>query len=450
MGHVDDQIFLFKESSPISFLLQLFVRGVEGRQLVCFNAIIKLEGNVITMSIDINPLSDVEKKELSNILTRTYKKKDYIIRNGSINNKKIELKINEEIRFTHFYTEKGKRVCSMTLKSFYYTYKGTERLTTYRLFSSASGLLSPYLTGLSVIDNKVVGAGPTTYESSCYGMSFYMFRDEHHVYVQTDGDIDILLRVLSLFFCNPIEYDMVYSIDEGGNSHIEVSTTQYGIQVAKRNDMLGYLFSGNVCLDHLFDFIETTKSCNANVISGKMIEAYINNYVRAEFLDNISKLLLYSSILEKMANVKIGTGTYDIIKEYLRNNHINVEKINDNVERYIDNATKKKLLDSEGKEIPNFVQLRNFFVHYLGSKEAEDFLKESDMLFYLKLTITILILKSIGITEIIFDKNFHKISVFDGSTIESGDGSEVIISKILINFANEIWLKDVRCMRSNG
>ena len=139
-----------------------------------------------------------------------------------------------------------------------------------------------------------------------------------------------------------------------------------------------------------------------------MTEAYISNYIRAEYLDNISKLLLYSSILEKMANVKIGDETYDVIKDYLHKNRINIEKINDNIE-------KKKLFDVGGKEIINFVQLRNFFVHHLGSKEAEIFLNESDMLFYLKITITILILNKIGVTEIIFDKNFQSISVFDES-----------------------------------
>ena len=34
-------------------------------------------------------------------------------------------------------------------------------------------------------------------------------------------------------------------------------------------------------------------------------------------------------------------------------------------------------------------------------------------------------------------------------SVESGDVI-VIISKILINFANEIWLKDVGCMKSEG
>ena len=401
---MDSKVFLFNESSQINFLLQLFHREAGGSTSICFDAKIKLENNIITMSINIP--NGYKPKGLSKILTKTYKKKDYKISKASIDGKDILLKIDKEIRFTHFNTGKNQYTCSMTLKKFYYTYNGTERPKLYRLYTTASTLLSPYLTDFSVRGNKVVGTVSTTFENSCYGMSFLMFKDERHVYVQTEGDIDIILRALSFFFCNSIEYDMEYSYDKENNSHVRVITTQYNIQTAKKYKIIGYLFSGNVCLDHLYDYLNIIKSCDENSITGNMIEAYISNYIRAEYLDNISKLLLYSSILEKMANVKIGNETYDVIKVYLRNNHIKIEKINDKVE-------KKKLLDAEGKEITNFVQLRNFFVHHLGSKEAESFLNESDMLFYLKLTITILILNRIGVPEIIFDKNFQSISVFD-------------------------------------
>ena len=173
--------------------------------------------------------------------------------------------------------------------------------------------------------------------------------------------------------------------------------------------MLGYLFSGEVCLDNMFDFINVVKSCNA--ISWETIDSYISNYVRAEYLDNISKLLLYSSILEKMAKVGKKQNSYEIIHKYLIGKHIDVDKINAGV----NGKGLKNEENEENENIENFVQLRNFFVHHLGSKEAESFLKESDMLFYLKLIITILILKSIGVSEIAFGKNFHDISVFDES-----------------------------------
>ena len=419
MDSMDNKVFLFNESSQITFLLQLFYRGKEGRTFVCLDAKIELGSNVITLSVDIP--DDSKTKDFSSILTKTYKKKDYKICKASIDGKDITLKTDEEIRFTHFRSGKGQQTCSMTLKKFYYTYKGTEPLKLYRLFTTASTLLSPYLTDLSVSGGKMVGTVDISYEGSCCGVSFCLFKDEHHVYVQTEGDIVVLLRALSFFFCNSIEYDMVYSYDKENNSHIEVIAPHYSILAAKRNNMLGYLFSGDVCLGHLCDFLDIIKDSNVNTITGKMIEVYINNFVRAEYLDNISKLLLYSSILEKMAKVKNGDDTYNVIKEYLRKNHIKIEKINDNV-------TKKKLLDAEEIVISNYIQLRNFFVHHLGTKEAERFLDESDVLFYLKLTISILILKSIGVSEINFDKFYHDISVFDESVADVNYISNMLIA----------------------
>ena len=405
---MDNKLFLFNEASQIMFQLQLFHKGVKGRYSVFYDATIKLEANVMTLCIDVSEGSKM--KELSNILIKTYKKKDYKLRNASIDGKEIELKIDNELKFTRYHLEKGLHQCSMTLKKISYSYKVVERLSIYRLNSTASTLLSSYLTAPIDMGNHVVGAKPTTYEGACYGISFTMFRDEHHVYIQTEGNIDILLSTLSFFFCNPIEYDMVYSNGDG-ESHIEVSPTQYSIMAAKRNNMLGYLFSGDICLDNLFDFIDTLKTNDPNIMLGGMIDIYISNYVRAEYLDDISKLLLYSSILEKMSNVKRGEETYDVIDGYLCNNHICIEKINDNIE-------KMNLKNNEGKIIHNYVELRNFFVHHLGSKEAERFLNESDLLFYLKLTITILVFKKIGITDVTFDKNFHNISVFDDSIDE--------------------------------
>ena len=405
---MDSKLFLFSEASQIIFQLQLFHKGAEGRFSILYDATIKLEANVMTLCIDVSDNSKME--NLSNILTKSFKKKNYIIRNASIEGKEIELKLDKEIKFTRYYTEKGLHKCSMTLKKFNYSYKGTEKLTTYRLNTTASTLLTPYLTGFCVMGNPVVGTKSTTCKGACYGISFTMFRDDHHVYIQTEGEIDILLRTLSFFFCNPIEFDMVYSY-VNGDSCIEVSSTQYSIMAAKRNDMLGYLFFGDICLDNLFDFIDTLKPCGSNIITGGMIDIYIRNYVRAEYLDAISKLLLYSSILEKISNVKRGEDTYDVIKEYLCNNYIRVEKINDNIEKI-------ELLNNDKKIISNYVDLRNFFVHHLGSKKAERFLNESDLLFYLKLTITILILKNMGITDVAFDKNFHTLSVFDDSIEE--------------------------------
>ena len=102
--------------------------------------------------------------------------------------------------------------------------------------------------------------------------------------------------------------------------------------------------------------------------------------------------------------------TYKKIKYYLAKYKINIQKIDDTIRYYKYN---KELRNEKGNPISNFIQLRNYFVHHLGSEEAEKFLRESDMLFNLKLTITILILYRFGITEIKFKKDFLNLSVFD-------------------------------------
>ena len=89
---------------------------------------------------------------------------------------------------------------------------------------------------------------------------------------------------------------------------------------------------------------------------------------------------------------------------------INIQKIDDTIREY---KLRNELRNEEGDTISNFIQLRHYFVHHLGSKEAEMFLQKSKMLFNLKLTITILILYRFGITEIKFKPFFLHLSVFD-------------------------------------
>ena len=110
--------------------------------------------------------------------------------------------------------------------------------------------------------------------------------------------------------------------------------------------------------------------------------------------------------------------TYNVINKYLKDNHFNVDKIND---RKPPKDCKKKKIT-----INNFVELRNDFVHNLGSKEALDYIENSDVLFFLKLAITILLLKKMGIEDIKFDKHYHKISVFDNSIEECDAISELL------------------------
>ena len=88
-----------------------------------------------------------------------------------------------------------------------------------------------------------------------------------------------------------------------------------------------------------------------------------------------------------------------------------MEKINDGI-------AGKGIKNELDQTIDNFVQLRNFFVHHLGSKKGVEFLEESDMLFYLKAAITIILLNDLGIQNVRYDKQFHALSILDENVEE--------------------------------
>ena len=148
------------------------------------------------------------------------------------------------------------------------------------------------------------------------------------------------------------------------------------------------------------------------------MKQYIDHYVRVEYLDSISKLLLYHSIIEKMAGVGKDNDTYNLIHKFLKERHIDVEKINDGI-------ASKGIKNEENQTIDNFVQLRNFFIHHLGSKKAVEFLEESDMLFNLKAAITIILLNDLGIQNVMYDKQFHALSIFDENVEECDTFTEL-------------------------
>ena len=153
------------------------------------------------------------------------------------------------------------------------------------------------------------------------------------------------------------------------------------------------------------ELTEHAPTC-ASIYNDRLLKNYISGYVRAEYLDDISKLTIYTTILEKMAGVKVDDDTYRCIKKYLVQRRIRVTKIDDNI-------SKSKIKNEDNDNISNFIQLRNFFIHHLGSEKAETFLKKSDMLFNLKLCITILLLYRLGFQDISFTPDFKHLSIFD-------------------------------------
>ena len=411
-------MFLFDESTEVKLKLQLFYKERGVRMSAVIDAAIKYKDGSLTLYAEEPLTSRNLDKGLGIYFMKNFGKSDYKVKEANVGGQAIKLKIGEKLLFNNSYLEKGKRVFSMELKHIVYSYEGTGHPTCYRLTIVSSSLVSPYLTGLTLSGNIVVGTQPTEYSGRCFNSRISLFRDERYVYLETEDNITDILSVLSFFFCSPIEYDMAYSTDQNGKSFVKVCIPSYKALTVKENNILGYLFSKDTCLDYLTDFLEITKRCSGELPISDALKQYIDHYVRVEYLDSISKLLLYHTIIEKMAGVGKDNDTYNIIYRFLKERHIDVVKINDGI-------ASKGIKNEEGQTIDNFVQLRNFFVHHLGSKKAVVFLEESDMLFNLKAAITIILLNELGIQDVRYDKQFHALSIFDDSVKECDTFTEL-------------------------
>lgn len=415
---INKQIFLFDESTEVKLKLQLFYKEQGVRTSAVIDAAIKYKDGCLTLYTEEVLTSRNLDKGLGIFFMKDFGKGDYKVKEANVGGQAIKLKIGEKLLFNHSYLEKGKRVFSMELKHIAYSYEGTGHPTCYRLTALSSFLISPYLTGFTLSGNTVVGTQPTEYLGGCFNGKISLFRDEHYVSLETEDNISDILSVLSFFFCSPIEYDMAYSTDQNGKSVVEVCKSNYRVLAVKRNNILGYLFSNDICLDYFTDFLEVTSCCVRTLPLPDVLKQYIDHYVRVEYLDSISKLLLYHAIIEKMAVVNKHNETYNIIHKFLKERHIDIEKLNDGI-------ASKGIKNEEGQTIDNFVQLRNFFVHHLGSKKAVEFLEESDMLFNLKAAITIILLNNLGIQNVRFDKQFHTLSIYDDSIEECDTFTEL-------------------------
>lgn len=420
--------FPFNENSLITFKLQLFYKE-KTRKFTTFDAVIKLENTIPLLYLDMDSTKDIDIKEVSAILSSVIKKNNYKINNPQINGLAIKLEIDRDLFFNRSFSLQGKgsqvkkHVCTMELKHLQYSYSTTNTGMIFRLTSFSSSLLIPYLSTLVSNEKHQIEIQPIEPFFSIFKKSYKFTNDDQYIYIRTtEDDITDLLTFLSLFFCNPIEYDMVVSYKQGNCCKVEVKTPKYRTLGTKGNDILQYLFCEDVCFTHFLDFISITNKYASLPNDSTLFRTIVDNYVRAEYIDDISKLLLYHTIIEKIIGVKSGGDTYNTICKCLKEQyHIDANKINDGIES-------KKIMDNNDKEILNFVQLRNFYVHHLGSEKASDFLRDSNMLFYMKQTITIILLNLLGIKNIMFDKGFHKISVFDNS-IEEFDYRKYILEK---------------------
>ena len=407
-----EHMFPFNESSEIRLMLKLSFKRPKNKKPVIIEAAIKYQDGKLLLYAEEYLKDEKINNHLLSIFTLEFNEDFYEIQDAKVKDLSIELNKVGTIRFVSYHLDVDKKVISMELKTISYSFVGTSGPVCYRMSNIASTLLVPDLTGLAAKGGIVVGTIPTVIKAKCFNRHISLSRDDKFAYLKVKDNVADILSVLSFFFCSPIEYDMSFSSNKEGMCIVEVIPPSYKVIAMKKNEILGYLFCNNINISSIISFLEVTENSGRKLPLSDLQKRYIDSLVRAEYLDNISKLLLYETIIERMAGVKKKDKTYTVIRQYLEKKHIRVDKINDHVLKNI-------IKNEEGNNIRNFVQLRNFFVHHLGSKDAIAFLQESNMLFYLKEAVSVLILEEMGIKGVQFDKAFHGISVFDKKVDES-------------------------------
>ena len=317
----------------------------------------------------------------------------------------VELSTPEEIRFTY----NAHNVVAMYLKQISFSYEDEAKGIIYRLSDVCSSKLKDPTEYLFEEESSISWLGNSTPDRKCFDIPFTLAKYKNHSFIKT-GEIENLLTIFSFYHSTRFEYDMAILPVQNGNVSMVIKSPQYRTTSGNSMKTIGYLQSKQKTMGTFSAFLSVSKEYKNLLGSDKSLFSYIDNYVRADYLDDISKLIIYTTILEKMAGVGINDDTHKCIKYYLAERKINVKKIDDAIRSY---KFRNELCNEKEDTISNFVQLRNYFVHHLGSEEAEKFLRNSNMLFNLKLTITILILYGFGITEIKFKPFFLHLSVFD-------------------------------------
>lgn len=376
-----------------------------------FKAHIFYDQNDIILLVFISEQSDVAKKNLLEALRTPIKKKNLKILKAYIDDVGNSINLNNpgEIRFTKHYFNNGQEVVAMYLKQISFSYEDEADGNIYRFSAVCTSMFMEPTEYLFAEESSIMWLRNSTLDNQCFDIPFTLAKYKNHAYLKTE-DIENLLTIFSFYHSTRFEYDMAIMPAQNGTVSMEIKSPQYRITSGNSLKTIGYLLSGQKTMGTFSAFLSKSKECNNLLRSDKFLSSYIGNYVRAAYLDDISKLIIYTTILEKMAGVGNSDDTHKCIKYYLAERKINIKKIDDTICNY---KFKNELRNEKGDTISNFIQLRNFFVHHLGSEEAEKFLRNSLMLFNLKLTITILILYKLGITEIKFKPSFLHLSVFD-------------------------------------
>ena len=381
------------------------------RSSFCFKAHILYDQNDICLHAFLSEQNDVAKEKLLEALRTPIKKKDFKICKAYIGDtgNSINLNIPEEIRFTRHDYINGQEVVAMYLKQISFSYEDEANGNIFRLSSICSSMLKAPTEYLVEEGSSIEWISNSTPDRQCFDIPFTLAKYKNHSYIKT-GDIENLLTIFSFYHCTRFEYDIAITPAQSGIVKMVIKAPQFKVTSGNSLKTIGYLTSEQKSMGTFSAFLSISKDYKNLLPNNKLLSSYIYNYVRADYLDDVSKLIIYTTILEKMAGVGINDDTHKCIKFYLAKQKISVKKINDTLSNY---KFKDELRNEKRYIISNFIQLRNYFVHHLGSEEAELFLRKSEMLFYLKLIITILILYRFGITEIQFKSYFRHLSVFD-------------------------------------
>ena len=401
--------YIIEEKLDICF--EAIAYSGKDRSSLCFKAHILYDQNDICLYSFLSEQSDDAKEKLLEAFRTPIKKKDLKICKAYIGDVGSDINLSNpgEIRFTRHDYINGQEVVAMYLNQIEFTYEDEAKEKIYRLSSICSSMLKDPTEYLFEEESSISWLRNSIPDRQCFDIPFSLARYKNHSYIKT-GDIENLLTIFSFYHSTRFEYDMAILPAQNGSVSMVIKTPQYRITSGNSLKTIVCLLSGQKTMGTFSAFLTVSKEYKNLLGSDEIIFSYIGNYVRADYLDDISKLIIYTTILEKMACVGINDDTHKCIKNYLAKSKINIRKIDDTISNY---KFKKELRNEKGNTISNFVQLRNYFVHHLGSKEAEMFLQKSKMLFNLKLTITILILYRFGITEIKFKPFFLHLSVFD-------------------------------------
>lgn len=272
-------IFPFDEDNVIELKLRLYSHG-HNRSSITLYAAIKFNGSDITLNTSIE---NKFKRNMPNM----FKKKDISIEKATVRGMQIEV-TKQDLFFQRYTTNGNSTICSANLNSLSYKIDNSDAHY-YRLSENAK-FLEGYLSQLVVKNDLVVGVEPCKLSFPIYKSNKYvLFQFAGKVFLKTESGSDpkLFLTIASFFSCSPIEILM-----DNNNGQVCLKEPHYKICLNRKidNQHLTYLFGNGKCLDYFTDFLEQLSNISKPPDFDNL-RLYIEYYVRAEYLDEISKLV---------------------------------------------------------------------------------------------------------------------------------------------------------------